>query len=341
MMINESPESAFTILTRLFSGARISQAINVAVKLGIPDLLKDGAENIDELAKASDSHAPSLDRLLRALASVGIFTEIAPQRFALTPIGKYLQKDHPESLHYLAIMNSEEWVWGSIGEMYRSVKEGKPAISDRYSANSYWEYLTKHPEAKAIADNAMVNLTKSLFISLMKFYDFSNFSKVVDVGGGKGLLISLILKNNPHLQGILFDLPETFTKGTKVLDIEEVAHQCEVVGGDMFKSVPTGGDLYILSLVLADWDSNNCSKILQNVRQAIPQTGKLLVIDLLITPGDQFHQAKWIDIFELCLGSGKISTEIEYREIFEKSGFKWVRNFWLENFAILIELVPI
>lgn len=337
----ETQASSTMAFTKLIQGSQIVQAMSVAARLGIADLLKDGAKSIDELAKASDSHAPSLYRVLRALASVGVFTEVEPSRFALTPIAEYLQSDIPGSFRYRAIMYGEEWLWRGLGEMYRSVKEGKAGISHVYQVNNYWEYLIEDSEAKAICDRGMLDGTKILYSSFIKSYDFSSFTKVVDVGGGTGNLISSILKANLHLHGILFDLPETVTEGAKVLEIEGVANRCETVGGDILKSIPVGGDLYIVSYVLTDWDNSNCLKILKNIRQAIIDTGKLLVIDFIITPGDQYHQAKGVDLFELCMGNGRVHTETEYREIFEKSGFRWVRTLSMETGASVIEVVPV
>ncbi|MBE9248419.1 methyltransferase [Dolichospermum sp. LEGE 00240] len=337
----ETASSSIIAFIKLINGSRILQAMNVAARLGIADLLKDGAKSIEDLSQASDSHAPSLYRVLRALASVGVFTEVEPCRFALTPISEYLQSDIPGSLRYLAIMHGEEWFWSGLAEMYRSVKEGKPGISYVYPVNSYWEYLVQNPEPKAICDRGMLDVTKNLYKSFIKSYDFSSFTKVVDIGGGTGNLISSILKANPHLQGILFDLPETVTEGAKFLEIEGLANRCETVGGDLLKSVPVGGDLYIVSFVLVDWDNSSCLKIIKNIRQAIVETGKLLIVDFIITPGDEYHQAKWVDIFELCMGNGRVHTETEYREIFEQAGFRWLRTLPTEAAASVIEVVPV
>jgi len=334
----KSPMMAFV---ELVSGFWISQAMNVAAKLGIADLLTEEAKSIDELAQATNTHTPSLYRLLRTLASVGVFTEVEPHRFALTEIGEYLRSDNPDSLRYQAIMHGDEWHWLGIGEMFRTIKDGKPGIQHLYHVDRYWEYLAQNPEFQSSFNKAMLGVSKNYHTPLIESYDFSKFTKVVDVAGGEGIFLSSILKANPHLHGVLFDMPSTITKAADFLEKEGLADRCKTVGGDVFKGVPAGGDVYTMLYIMIDWDDNSCLKILQSIRQAITDKGKLLIIDSIIPVGDQYSWIKWVDLFELCLGYGKVRTEAEFRENFEQAGFQWLENFSVGTPSSLMELAPV
>lgn len=335
---NKSPMMAYV---ELVSGFWISQAMNVAAKLGVADLLTEGAKSVDELAQATESHAPSLYRVLRTLASVGVFTEVESHRFALTPIGQYLCTDNPYSLRYQAVMHGDEWHWRTFGEMFRTVKDGKPAIHHLYQVDSYWQHLEKNPESQSLFNQAMINVAKNYHTPFIESYDFSSFTKIVDVAGGEGRLISSILKANPHLQGILYDMPQTVAQATKILEQEGVADRCETVGGDIFNSVPAGGDLYSLSYIFLDWDDDSCIKILQNIRATIPDHGKLLIIDSIVPIGDQHSWVKWVDLFELCMGYGRARTEEEFRAVFQSAGFQLARIFSMDTPCSLMELLPV
>lgn len=335
---HKSPMMAFV---ELVSGFWISQAMYVAAKLGIADLLTEEAKSIDELAQATDTHAPSLYRLLRTLASVGVFTEVESRRFALTPIGKYLCSDNPYSLRYQAIMHGDEWHWRTFGEMFHAVKDGKPAIHHLYQADSYWQYLAQNPESQSLFNQAMINVAKNYHTPFIESYDFSGFTKIVDVGGGEGRLISSILKANPHLHGILYDMPQTVVQAAKVLEQEGVAHRCETVAGDIFKSVPAGGDIYTMSYIFIDWDDDSCVTILQNIRSTIADNGKLLIIDSIVPSGNEYSWVKWVDLFELCMGHGKVRTQAEFIEVFQRADFKLSRILSMETPCSVMELVPI
>ncbi len=334
----KSPMIAFV---ELVSGFWITQAMSVAARLGIADLLKNEAKSIDELAQATDTDTRSLYRLLRTLASVNVFTEVEQGKFALTPIGEYMQSDNPYSLRDLAIMHGDDWHWSSIGQMYRKFKEGKPVVHYLYQVDSYWQYLDKNPASQTLFNEAMVAVAKNFHTPFIDSYDFSSFTKVVDIAGGQGTVLSSILKANPHLQGVVFDLPRTVDEAATFLEEEGIADRCETIGGDMFKSVPEGGDLYVMSYIMADWDAERCRTILKNVRQAIAENGKLLVVDSIIPPANEYSWIKWLDLFELCMGYGGPRTEEDYAAIFEGSGFRWANTINMNTPCSVIELVPV
>jgi O-methyltransferase domain/Dimerisation domain len=340
---SETPQTKFMIMdfVKIACGFFISQALYVTAKLGIADLLTTGAKSVDELAQITDTHSPSLYRLLRTLASNGIFTEIEPYRFALTPLAEYLQSDHPDSLRDLTLMLCDEWLWCSWGELFHSIKDGKSGLFHAYKIDdTYWAYLTKNPGFKKTFDKAMINIAKNFYEPVINVYDFSKINKIVDVGGGEGKLIVSILKANPHLFGILFDLPQTVAQAANLLEREKVANRCKTVGGDFLQSLPVDADLYIMSNVLIDWDDDKAVTILKNIRSSMSRESKLLVMDVIIPTGDVSHFSKWEDLFEVILGSGRSRTAADFSRIFQQANFQWVRTLEIGILSSAMELVP-
>ena len=337
---NSQPASPMIAFVELTSGFWITQAMSVAARLGVADIIKEETKSVDELAQAIDTDARSLYRLLRSLASVGVFNEVEPGQFALTPIGQYMRSDNPYSLRDLAIMHGDDWHWRSLGEMYRKLKEGKPAIHYVYGVNSYWEYLAQNPEPQSHFNKGMIAVAKNFHTPFIESYDFSGFTKVVDVAGGVGTVMSCILKANPHLQGILFDMPQTVADAAKFLEEQGVGDRCQRESGDIFKSVPAGGDLYVMSYIMADWDDRSCLTVLNNVRSAIAENGKLLVIDSIIPPRNEYSWIKWLDLFELSMGYGGPRTQEEFDAIFQKAGFNRVRTLTMNTPCSVMELAP-
>jgi hypothetical protein len=333
----KTPMIAFV---ELVSGFWITQAMSVAAKLGLADCFQDEVKSVDDLAKEIEVDSRSLYRLLRTLASVNVFTEVEQGKFKLTSVGEYLRSDNPDSLRDLAIMHGDDWHWGSIGQMYRKFKEGKPVVHYLYQVDSYWEYLEKNPASQTLFNEAMVAVAKNFHTPFIESYDFSSFTRVVDIAGGQGTVLSSILKSNPHLEGVVFDLPRTVDEATQFLKSQGVADRCQTIGGDMFKSVPAGGDLYVMSYIMADWDKDSCIAILKNVHEAIKKNGKLLVIDSIIPAANEHSWIKWLDLFELCMGYGGPRTKEEYSAIFQEAGFKWSRTIDMNTPCSAMELIP-
>lgn len=317
------PEMA---LMQMITGAWVTQAIYIAASLGIADLLKDGAQSVDDLARATEAQSSHLYRVLRALASVGIFTEIAPRQFALTPIAQYLRSDVPGSLRALARTISDEWQWNCWREILHTVKTGQPAMQRLYQVEDTFDYLTHHPESGAIFDDAMTGWARTIHTAVVNTYDFSGIQKIVDVAGGHGALLASILKANPHLQGTLFDLPAVVAGADQLLQQEGVADRCETVGGSFFEAIPAGSDAYIMSHILHDWSDDDCIRILKTIRQSIAAHGKLLIVEMLIPPGDTPHFGKLLDVTMMAIFSGgQERTEAEYRRLLQIAGFQLTR----------------
>ncbi len=307
-------------LFEIATGFMKSQAIYVAAKLGIADLLKEGVSEVTELAKITGTDRNSLFRLLRALASIGIFAEKDSGVFELTPMAAALQSDIPMSLRpYVMLLGDQSW-WDSWGSLLHSVKTGEAAF-DHLFGMDYTEYLEKHPDLAQIFNETMTSVSRAHNPAIISSYDFSGFQKIVDVGGGHGSLFTEILKANPSLRGILFDLPHV-VNSIDQLDAE-ISQRCEIFGGDFLKEVPTGGDAYLLKQIIHDWDDERSLKILKNCHQAMLQNGRILVIDAILEPGNEPNITKFFDLHMLVTApGGKERTESEFRLLFKEAGFE-------------------
>jgi O-methyltransferase domain/Dimerisation domain len=311
-------------LRQLSTGFWVSKAIAVAAELGIADLLKDGPKNVDELAQTVGAHRGALYRLLRGIASVGVFAEEGLGRFALTPLAALLLTDIRESWRAAAIMNGEPWTWLPWGDLLYSIKTGNPAFDHLFHVE-FDAYLSQHRAAADVFQAFMNVATAEEALAVAPAYDFSGLMTVVDVGGGRGALLASILQANPHLHGILFEAPHVIATAGPALEAQGVANRCQLVAGDFFETLPAGGDAYILKWVLVSWDDERAVTILQNCHRAISAGGKLLVIERIIPPGNEPFYGKLADLNLLVLYRGRHRTEAEYRTLFARSGFELSR----------------
>jgi hypothetical protein len=296
----------------------------VAAKLGIADLLKDSPKSCDELATATGTNAPSLYRVLRALASLGVFAETQPNHFTLTPLAACLQSDTPNSVRACVILQGEEH-YQAWGEFMHSVQTGGSSFEHIYGMNLF-DYYAQNPESAKIFDESMTNLSVSQSATIAASYDFSSIQTLVDVAGGEGLLIASILKSNPTLKGVLFDRPHVIEKAKRFLEAEGLLERCQLAAGNFFESVPEGGDAYILKYIIHDWDDERAIAILKQCHNVMPANGKILVAEQVIPPGNEPFMGKLLDLNMLAvLPGGRERTEAEYRALFEKAGFKLTR----------------
>ncbi len=309
------------VMVQMMTGYVVSQAIYVAAKLGIADLLKDGPRSSDELAKSVGADARSLYRVLRSLASLGVFTETNEKSFALTPLAETLRTDVPGSLHAMAVWMNEPFHWRVYEEMLHSVKTGKLAFEHVFGMEAF-PYFVQNPEVAKIFDNAMTSFSLMTAPAVTAAYDFSVIKKIVDVAGGHGLLLSSILKMNPHLEGVLFDMPSVIEGAGRLIEEAGVANRCAKVAGDFFESVPAGGDAYIMKHIIHDWDDERSLVILRNCHRALVENGKLLLVEVVIPPGNEPSLGKLMDIEMMLLPGGTERTEAEYAELFAAAGFR-------------------
>jgi len=307
------------------AGTWVSHAILLAARLGIPDLLADGPKDGRELAGLTDAHAPSLYRVLRALASVGVFREAEDGRFHLTPLAEPLRDGVPGSLRAFAIMLGEEWHWRAWGDLPHAVRTGQSAFEHLYGVTNF-EYWAQHPEAEAIFDDAMTSRGAAQNAAVVAAYDFAGVGTLVDVGGGHGSLLAAVLQAHPAMRGVLVERPEVVAGARAYLEQAGVQERCEVVAEDFFASVVSGGDAYVLKSVVHDWDDDRAVAILSTCRRAMPAGGRLLVVDWVVPPGDEPSFAKLLDLLMLVwTPGGKERTEAEHRALLALAGFELTR----------------
>lgn len=312
------------ILAQMVMGSFIAQAVSVAAKLGIADLLKEKPMHVSDLARETETHERSLYRLLRTLASVGVFEETDPKVFGLTPLAEPLRADAQGSMRDAAIFMGEDWHWRVYGEMLYSVQTGKPAWG-RVHGDEVFEYFGKNPEQAEIFNRAMTNLSLSAVPAVVEAYDFSGINTLADVAGGHGLLLAGVLKANPELKGLLFDLPSVLEGAPALLEKEGVANRIELARGNFFESVTAGADAYMMKHIIHDWDDERCVQILRNIHKAMNDRGKLLIIEMVVPAGNEPHFGKIQDMEMLVSPGGIERTEEEYRGLLSQAGFKLTR----------------
>jgi O-methyltransferase domain/Dimerisation domain len=325
-------------LLQMMTGYWVSQSVYVAAKLGIADLLGDGPKHHEVLATATHTHSPSLYRLLRALASVGVFSETTPGSFGLTPNAALLQSDAPHSMRALAVMYGEEQ-YQAWGDMLKSVATGDTAF-DRVFGTSYFPYLAGHPESNETFNQAMTGWSALLDAAVLAAYDFSQFQTMVDVGGGYGRLLAAILRTYPRMRGVLFDQPHVVAGAGALLRESGVTERCETVGGDFFVELPRGADAYVLAQIVHDWDDQRSLTILKTCRRAIGPTGKLLLVEMVIAPGNESDFGKFLDLHMLANVGGRERTEAEYRTLLAEAGFRLTVVVPTQAGSSVVEAIP-
>lgn len=326
-------------LSQMLQGYRYSQLIYVAIKLGIPDLLKDGPMDSDTLARLVEAEPQALKRFLRGLVRLGAAVEKNNGQFELTPLGDSLRSDSPGSLNEVAILIGEV-LYPAWGDLLHAVRTGKTAFEQAFGMKLF-EYLSQNPEAGERFNNFMVGLTTDIADALVEAYEFSPFARVVDVGGGYGILITSILRANSHLTGILFDIPAVIADAGQHIEAAGLASRCEALAGDCLESVPDGGDVYLISQVLHVWDDDRCVRVLKNCRQVIPKSGKLLIIEQVMPePVDQSASVVGMDLMMMVLTGGRERSERDYRTLLAAAGFELTRIIPTPTNRSIIEAVP-
>lgn len=338
-MTNTSTQTALNPteqMLQMMSGLWVTRGLYVAAKLGISDLLKDGTKTVDELAAATETHTDSLYRILRMLAMVGVYNEAEGKRFSLTPLSETLITDAPGSLRPGVIAEMGEVHYDAWGNIMQSVKTGEIAF-DSHFGKDIWEYFAADPEKAQNFNRYMASNSEPLNQAISTVYDFSNVSKLVDVGGGLGGMISAILAANPNVKGMVYDAPQVVEKSKEFLAAKGLADRCESLGGDFFESVPSGGDVYSMRWILHDWEDQKSLKILENIKKVLPADGKLLLAEAVVPETNEPHYSKFFDLIMLTMTGGRERTETEWRELLGKAGYKIDRIIPTESFLSIIE----
>jgi hypothetical protein len=304
----------------MIQGIHISRAVYVAAELGIADRLESRPMSSEELARDTQTHEPSLYRVLRLLAALGVFTEHEPRTFSLTLLGDRLRKDAPASVRSWAMLVEALGGVRAFEHIVQTVRTGEPGLDIAYGMGIF-EFLAQHSENAANFNAAMSERTAAFAPGVAARDDFSQMRTVVDVGGGQGILLSAILRAHSNLHGVLFETPTVATAAEAWLNATDVADRCEVVAGDFFERVPEGADSYIMANVLHDWDDARAVAILANCRRAMAENSKMLIVERLI-PDDPSEAAPTLlsDLNMLVFTGGQERTNAHYQELLTVAG---------------------
>ncbi len=311
----------------LITGYHLSQAVQVAAKLKLADLISDSPKHHTELAAATATDPQSLRRVLRLLVNAHVLTEDDTGRFGLTPTGTYLRTDVPESMHAVALL------WGgrpqlAWSRLLRCVRTGAPAFPQVFGTDPF-TYMSERQDDADIFDRGMAALTQQTATAVAASYDFTSFKTVVDIGGGNGALLAGILASYPNLHGVLYDVPHVAERGKRRLEESNLLNRCSVVGGNFFENVPVGHGAYLISNVITDWDDDRAAVILRNCYAAMTLESKLLIIEAIYpdkidqTPASRAAVSTDINVM-VCTG-GRERSEQEFRSLYQSTGFTLTR----------------
>jgi hypothetical protein len=334
------PGEAAAGMLQLLNAGLTAQALHVVAALGIADHLADGPAALDDLVAATGAHRPSLYRLLRTLVGVGVFREEGDGRFALTPLGGTLRSEGLASVRDWALYVGAPEPWAAWGRLHETVMTGKSGFVLAHGLSTY-EYLLRHSELAAPFDRWMTRQSELHNEAVVAAYDFSGFRTVADVGGGQGSTLAAILQANPSLQGILLDQPQVVASAEPVLRGAGVADRCTVIGGDVLRGVPGGVDAYIIKRVLMIWGDELAIQVLRHCAEALPERGRVLVVEMVMPTGNAPSPARSFDLLMLLANEdGRVRTESEFRDLFTAAGLRLARVVPTASPNSILEGVP-
>ncbi|HEV2491379.1 MAG TPA: methyltransferase [Candidatus Acidoferrales bacterium] len=329
---------AHVSMMQLLNGANVTRAVSCVARLAIPDLVESGPKSAEELARDIGAHPQALYRLLRATASVGVLSEGPDGKFSQTPMSAVLRSKATPSLRAWAIFLTREWGERGWERLEYCVRTGNKAMEEIYGQPIY-EYFAQHPEETQIFNDAMTALSTIDSPAVAAACSFDGIRSIVDIGGGHGLLLATILARNPQMKGTLYESAQMI-EGAKDGPLRPVMDRCTLASGDMLSAVPSGADAYIMKHIIHGWPDDECQKILKACRKGVNPGGKLLVVDGVIQPGNDFSPTKYLDLIMLIFPGGRERTEKEFRELFAASGWKLNRVIPTAAPDYVIEGVP-
>ena len=322
-------------LLKMITGAWLSQAIYGAASLGVADVIKDGPKTIDEIAAAVNAEPRALYRVLRLLASHGIFEEQPDQRFAQTSYSECLEREAFGSVRAMSILCGEEH-YRAWGDIVQSLKTGAPAF-DRLYQQSFYDHLNTNPTLNKTFDDAMLNMAILGNLAVSGAYSFAPQTTIVDMGGGHGQLLSAVLNQNPDTCGVLFDTPQTLTGAPEFLASAGIEDRVRCQPGDFFFEAPKGGDYYLMARVLQNFSDEACVTLLRHCREAMSPGAKILVIEMVIPPGNKPFFGKLSDVNMLVMTHGRERTAEEYASLFIAAGLRLTRTIPTESPMSIVE----
>ena len=337
---------AAVAMHRLLAGGWVAQIIHTAAELGLADHFGEEDQDVASLASATATHPPSLSRLLRALAAIGVVHETDDRRYTLTPLGATLRTDEPGSMRAWArfILGDE------MGRTWRAlpytIRTGDIAFQYLFTTD-IWNYRSTHPDFATLCNDAMQSVTQGVNAQIGAHYPFGNFGWIVDVGGGNGALLLSILEHHPQMRGTIFEFPDVAAQARKRIAATGLAARCDVVDGDAFVAIPKGADAYVMKSVLHGVTDDKAEAILRNCSHAMPPHAKLLIIERLlperIDPDDALARENLLsDINMMVAGGagGRERTEPEYRALLIKAGLRLTRVIRTPGTSAIIEVEP-
>jgi hypothetical protein len=333
--VQPTPE-AIQHVFQLMTGHIVASAVNIAARLGLSDRLAQGPRSADDLARETGTNADALYRVMRALASLGVYDEPSPRTFALTPAGAALC-DGP--LRWMALWIAGEWNFRVYSNAMHSVRTGESAVPVT-TGRAVFEDFAQNPELSKIFNDAMTGMSAVVIPAVLEAYDFGGINTLVDIAGGHGAILSEILLKHPSMRGILFDLEHVVEGARPQLAARGLASRCATASGDFFKAVPAGGDAYIMKHIIHDWDDEKASVILTNIRKVLPKDGRVILIESIIPLGNEPGLGKIIDLEMLVMPGGKERTEAEFRALFDRAGFTLTRVVPTKSPLSVIEARP-
>lgn len=328
-----------TAMRRMVFGFRLTQLIAVAARLGLADQLHGGPRSAKTLAEEVGVDAVALRRVMRALASEGIFAETADGDFEITALAELLRSDAPSSLRDVAMLYGEPWLWQAYGDLLHTVRTGRPAF-EHVHGQSFYGFLQQHSVQAEVFQRAMSGFTAHEVSAISSACDLGSARTIVDVGGGQGALMAALLHRHRALQGIVFDLPEVISGARYALGETGLSERCECVAGDFFEAVPSGGDVYLMKSVLHNWADDAAMRILKACRRAMSDTARLIVAERVVPEGNLASEAKLFDINMLVTVGGQERTLDEYRRLMGASGLRLIRSVDTASALSVIEAVP-
>jgi hypothetical protein len=321
--MNEAPPP-HAVLIQMGTAQWVSRILYVAAHLGLADRLAQGAKSAEELAGPTGTHAPSLHRLMRALGNLGVLTEDSAGRFSLTPLGAALKTGAPGAARASILTLASPWISQGFDHLLYSVQTGKSGL-EKALGMPIFDWLARNPEAASLFSETMVGFHGEEPAAVASAYDFSGLSTIVDVGGATGNLLTAVLGENPAARGILFDLPHVVRDAPALIQSRGLTGRVSIESGSFFERAPSGGDAYLLSHVIHDWSEEQCLTILGNCRKAMKPGGRLLIVEMVLPPGNEPHPGKMLDIMMLVGPGGQERTASEYEALLRKAGFRLTR----------------
>jgi hypothetical protein len=336
----EAPAQATQLLLQLGTGYIASSALYIVTKLTIADKLARGPRTAAALAAEAGVQEDGLYRVLRALASLGVFEETSPRTFALNAAGDLLRTDRPDSIHRMALWLTDPFHFRVYAETMHSVKTGQPA-AEKVVGKPVFEYFGEQPELSAVFNDAMTQFSGAVAPAAVKAYDFGGINTLVDVAGGHGEVLMTVLRAHPAMRGILFDIEHVIAGAKPRITAAGLADRCETATGDFFRSVPAG-DGYIMKHIIHDWDDERAVEILKNIRGAMTSgDGRLILLETVLQPGNQPDLGKLIDIEMLLMPGGRERTAEEFRALLARGGFALAKVVPTESPLAVIEARPL